>query len=134
MIEPSTNNKFVKWWIETFARFFKGDTPEYFKTIQIITAVLGFIASIPDFMLIFDIKLPELWIPVIRRIIQGAVVGSYLVSKLPNVNSVQTRVRKNGVTEITVNNQLPYTKAVEETKAKKSDDVVIVKNSDANVE
>lgn len=134
MADSRENNKFVKWFVETWERFF-GPSPPYFKVIQIITVATTFIASIPDMMKFFDIQLPELWVPYYRRVIQFSAALAFLISKLPVKNATSTVTdNRTGEKEVTVNKNLPYTEAVEVTKANADPGPVVVKTSDPNVE
>jgi hypothetical protein len=133
MTTPKTTGKFFKWFIEAWHRWF-GETPPFFKIIQKVSAATVIIATIPDIMATLDIQLPELWVPYYRRIIQVSAFFGLLIAKFTTINNRVKVITQGGDEQIIINNNLPYTAAVEQTKAEKVDNVIVSQSADPSAE
>ena len=67
---------------ETWKRF-TTESPAYFKTIQIISAIVVFITGIPAFIAMYNITLPSPFDVLASKAVAIAAIIGYIISKLP---------------------------------------------------
>lgn len=129
----TTKNKFFKFFLEAWYRFV-GDSPPFFKILQVISSITAFIATIPDIMIQFDIKLPELWVPYYRQIIQVSAAVAFIISRFGLQNGKTVVYNRDGGQTVFIDNKLPFTAAIESKKAEKNENITVVQSVDGEIE